>query len=554
MALAGASVVRVPHISGYLAEPGGIYSPDGHCRAFDAAGAGTLFGSGVAAVVLKPLAAALADGDRVYASIKGSAVTNDGARKVNYTASAASAQARAMTRAMALADVTPDSIGYVECHGTATTIGDPLEIQALTRAFRTATARTQFCAIGSVKSNIGHLEQCAGFAGLIKAALTLHHGLIPPSLHYAEAKSADSVRIVAVLRQHPDTAVRQHRSTAPGRGQFGGHGRHQRLCRARRGAAAGGARPRRAAFFRRCPVGQNRNRARRASRQFPRGADFARCCRARRYVLYRQLRTPSFRPALLRRGRRSRRVGRSARPLCGRWAEPRRQKAGRDRVPVLGAGGSVSAHGGGALSRRAEFPACARSLLRLVRGRGDRAARRAVRRRRGPPDTHPLRPAGAVLGAGRAERAVAGLGRSARFGHRPQHRRVRGGGGGRGLFGRRGGPAGGGARPADGGSARARGNGLDRRRSRSAARSLARAWRPDRDRRRERARSHSGFGQSQGGRGTRRALPPARAAGDPAEDLARVSFAADGADARPRSPRSPPRSSSRRRKFGGSRP
>ena len=107
MALAGASVVRVPHISGYLAEPGGIYSPDGHCRAFDAAGAGTLFGSGVAAVVLKPLAAALADGDRVYASIKGSAVTNDGARKVNYTASAASAQARAMTRAMALADVSP---------------------------------------------------------------------------------------------------------------------------------------------------------------------------------------------------------------------------------------------------------------------------------------------------------------------------------------------------------------------------------------------------------------------------------------------------------------
>ncbi len=184
MALAGASVVRVPHISGYLAEPGGIYSPDGHCRAFDAAGAGTLFGSGVAAVLLKPLAAALADGDRVYASIKGSAVTNDGARKVNYTASAASAQARAMTRAMALAEVSPDSIGYVECHGTATAIGDPLEIQALTRAFRAQTARTQFCPIGSVKTNIGHLEQCAGLAGLIKAALALHHAVIPPCLHH----------------------------------------------------------------------------------------------------------------------------------------------------------------------------------------------------------------------------------------------------------------------------------------------------------------------------------------------------------------------------------
>ena len=187
LALAGASVVRVPHVSGYLAEPGSIYSSDGHCRAFDAAGDGTLFGSGVAAVVLKPLAAALSEGARVYAVIKGSAVTNDGALKVNYTASAVSAQARAMTEAMALADITPDSIGYVECHGTATTLGDPLEIQALTRAFGSATQRTQFCPIGSVKSNFGHLEQCAGLAGLIKAVLALHHRRIPPSLHYAKA-------------------------------------------------------------------------------------------------------------------------------------------------------------------------------------------------------------------------------------------------------------------------------------------------------------------------------------------------------------------------------
>ena len=185
MALAGASVVRVPHISGYLAEPGGIHSADGHCRAFDAEGNGTLFGSGVAAVILKPLAAAMADGDRVYAVIKGSSVTNDGGLKVNYTASAVSAQARAMTQAMALADIAPESIGFVECHGTATTLGDPLEIQALTRAFRKGTERTQFCAIGSVKSNFGHLEQCAGLAGLIKTVLALHRGLIPPSLHYA---------------------------------------------------------------------------------------------------------------------------------------------------------------------------------------------------------------------------------------------------------------------------------------------------------------------------------------------------------------------------------
>ena len=184
MALAGASVVRVPHIAGYLAEPGGIASPDGHCRAFDAAGAGTLFGSGVAAVLLKPLAAALRDGDRVCAVVKGSAVTNDGAVKVSYTASTASAQARAMSEALALAGVAPDSIGFVECHGTATALGDPVEIQALTRAFRTGTGRTQFCAVGSVKSNFGHLEQCAGMAGLIKAALALDRGLIPPSLYF----------------------------------------------------------------------------------------------------------------------------------------------------------------------------------------------------------------------------------------------------------------------------------------------------------------------------------------------------------------------------------
>ena len=186
MALAGASVVRVPHIHGYLAEPGGIYSRDGHCRAFDATGSGTLFGSGVAAVLLKPLAAALAAHDRVYAVIKGSAVTNDGARKVSYTASTASGQARAMTAAMTRAAVEPDSIGYVECHGTATILGDPLEIQALTRAFRTQTQRTGFCPIGSVKSNFGHLEQCAGLAGLIKTVLALDRGAIPPSLHFAD--------------------------------------------------------------------------------------------------------------------------------------------------------------------------------------------------------------------------------------------------------------------------------------------------------------------------------------------------------------------------------
>lgn len=184
MALAGASVVRIPHIRGYLAEPGNIYSVDGHCRAFDAKASGTLFGSGVAAVLLKPLATALADGNHVYAVIKGAAVNNDGGQKVNYTASTARAQARAASDAMAIAHVAATSIGFVECHGTATALGDPIEIQALTQVFRNGTPRVGSCAIGSVKSNVGHLEQCAGMAGLLKAALALQHGIIPPTLHF----------------------------------------------------------------------------------------------------------------------------------------------------------------------------------------------------------------------------------------------------------------------------------------------------------------------------------------------------------------------------------
>jgi acyl transferase domain-containing protein/surfactin synthase thioesterase subunit/acyl carrier protein len=184
MAVAGASVVRVPHIRGYLAEPGNIYSVDGHCRAFDARASGTLFGSGVAAVVVKPLRAALAAGDHVFAVIKGSAVTNDGGHKMSYTASTAEGQARAITEALAIARVEPETLGYVECHGTATSLGDPLEIQALTRAFRAGTKRVGFCPIGSVKSNLGHLEQCAGMAGLVKTVLTLQHGEIPASLHF----------------------------------------------------------------------------------------------------------------------------------------------------------------------------------------------------------------------------------------------------------------------------------------------------------------------------------------------------------------------------------
>ncbi|MBV8138380.1 MAG: SDR family NAD(P)-dependent oxidoreductase, partial [Deltaproteobacteria bacterium] len=184
MALVGAASVRIPHKTGYLYRKGDILSPDGHCRAFDAKAEGTIFGSGVAAVLLKHLADANADRDQVYAVIKGTAVNNDGARKVSYTASSVPAQSTAMVEALTLAGVQPDTIGYVECHGTGTAVGDPLEVQALNRAFRAFTNRAGFCAIGSVKTNIGHLEQTAGLAGLIKVALAIRHAQIPPSLNY----------------------------------------------------------------------------------------------------------------------------------------------------------------------------------------------------------------------------------------------------------------------------------------------------------------------------------------------------------------------------------
>jgi acyl transferase domain-containing protein/surfactin synthase thioesterase subunit len=184
MALAGAATVRIPQHAGHISVKGGILSPDGHCRAFDAAARGTIFGSGVGLVLLKDLAGAIADHDNIYAVIRGSALNNDGARKISYTASSVAAQSKAMVEAMVVAGISPDQIGYVECHGTGTLVGDPLEIDALTKAFRTGTSRSGYCAIGSVKTNIGHLEQTAGVAALIKAALALKNRKIPPSLHF----------------------------------------------------------------------------------------------------------------------------------------------------------------------------------------------------------------------------------------------------------------------------------------------------------------------------------------------------------------------------------
>ncbi len=184
IALAGGVTVKVPQRKGYLYTAGGILSPDGHCRPFDAAAQGTIVGSGVGLVVLKRLDEALQDGDRVRAVIRGFGHNNDGSRKVSYAAPSAEGQARAIESAYEMARIEPRSIGYVEAHGTATMLGDPIEVSALTRIFRKLTPDTQFCALGSIKGNVGHLSCAAGVAGLIKAALVVEHGEIPPNAQF----------------------------------------------------------------------------------------------------------------------------------------------------------------------------------------------------------------------------------------------------------------------------------------------------------------------------------------------------------------------------------
>ena len=185
MALAGGSSVRFPHRVGYLLDREiGLVSPDGHCRAFDATGRGTVFGSGVGIVVLKRLSEAIADRDCIHGAIKGSAINNDGAQKISYTASSVEGKAKAIAEALAVADFEPETIGYVEASATGTALGDKSEVDALTQVFRAGTDKKGFCAIGSVKTNVGHLEAAAGVTGLIKTVLALEHERIPPLLHF----------------------------------------------------------------------------------------------------------------------------------------------------------------------------------------------------------------------------------------------------------------------------------------------------------------------------------------------------------------------------------
>ncbi len=184
MALAGGVTIDLPHRRGYLFKDSEILSPDGHCRPFDASSKGTVFGSGVGVVVLRRLDDALAAGDNIHAVLKASAVNNDGAGKVSYLAPSVDGQAAAIHEALEIGDIDPRSVEYIECHGTGTQLGDPIEVAALSQAYGAGHEGKQYCAIGSVKSNIGHLDTAAGVASLIKVVQALKHRKMPPTLHY----------------------------------------------------------------------------------------------------------------------------------------------------------------------------------------------------------------------------------------------------------------------------------------------------------------------------------------------------------------------------------
>jgi len=246
MAVAGGVTVKVPQVAGYHYADGGLASPDGHCRTFDARAAGTVFGSGVGTVVLKRLGDALADGDTIRAVIRGSAINNDGSAKVSYTAPSVEGQSEVIATAQAVAGVAPETIRYIEAHGTATSLGDPIEVAALSRVFREGTDRRGFCALGSVKSNVGHLDAAAGVAGLIKTVLALEHREIPPSLHFEEPNP--ELDLAATPFYVPATAEPWDRAGVPRRAGVssfgvGGTNAHVVLEEAPEAPAAAPARP-----------------------------------------------------------------------------------------------------------------------------------------------------------------------------------------------------------------------------------------------------------------------------------------------------------------------
>ena len=202
MALAGGVSISIPQSPGYLYVPGMILSRDGHCRAFDAAASGMVPGAGAGIAVLKRLEDAIADGDHIYAVIRGAAVNNDGSAKAGYSAPSIEGQSAVILKSMQMAGFAPESIGYIEAHGTGTEVGDPIEIAALSKAFESAITKPHSCALGSVKTNIGHLDTAAGIAGLIKTALCVERRTIPATLHFSQAESAHRIRKNTVHREH----------------------------------------------------------------------------------------------------------------------------------------------------------------------------------------------------------------------------------------------------------------------------------------------------------------------------------------------------------------
>ncbi len=228
LALAGGVSVRELDAAGYLYEEGMILSPDGHCRAFDAAAAGTVAASGVGVAVLKRLREARDDGDRVRAVILGSAINNDGGAKVGFTAPSVAGQAAVISEALAVAGVAPETVTYVEAHGTGTALGDPIEVAALQQVFGNGRAAAGSCALGSVKTNLGHLDTAAGIAGLIKVVLALEHREIPPSLHFRRPNpridfTAGPFAVNAELRPWPGPAPRRAGVSSFGLGGTNAH-------------------------------------------------------------------------------------------------------------------------------------------------------------------------------------------------------------------------------------------------------------------------------------------------------------------------------------------
>uniref|UniRef100_E6VPA4 Amino acid adenylation domain protein n=1 Tax=Rhodopseudomonas palustris (strain DX-1) TaxID=652103 RepID=E6VPA4_RHOPX len=234
MALAGGVSITFPQKRGYIYQEGGIASPDGTCRPFDVDAAGTVFGSGAGVVAIKRLADAIADRDEIYAVIRGYGINNDGAGKVGFAAPSVGGQAECIAAALAMAGFEAETIGYVECHGTGTPLGDPIEIEGLSQAFAEASTGSisdRNCALGSVKANVGHLDAAAGVTGVIKTALMLHHGILPPQANFAEPNprldlAKRGFRVATELQEWP----RGDRPRRAGVSAFGVGGTNVHLC------------------------------------------------------------------------------------------------------------------------------------------------------------------------------------------------------------------------------------------------------------------------------------------------------------------------------------